>query len=90
MKQAFVEGYKTGHSVESLSDHALNTAEAHFERWYDVNDIGEPSNAFQCPDCGKSGFDGRGHKYIDGKRMHLFGCWNCGLEFAAETGDTDE
>lgn len=37
-----------------------------------------------CPSCGQQGFDGRGHHTVAGTRMYVYGCWNCGTEFAVE------
>lgn len=40
-----------------------------------------------CPECGEQGFDGRGIVNVQGTRMCLRGCWECGTEFAVEDND---
>jgi hypothetical protein len=37
LKEAYVEGYKTGRGTERLSDIAIRTATSRFERWFDLN-----------------------------------------------------
>jgi hypothetical protein len=36
-KQAFIEGYKEGKSVEEYSNTTIKTAESKFERWWQLN-----------------------------------------------------
>jgi len=45
---------------------------------------GEESRDVVCPSCGEQGFDARGFVTVQGTRMFLRGCWNCGTEFAVE------
>jgi len=37
LKKAYIEGYKQGRSVEEYSKTTIKTAEAKFERWFDLN-----------------------------------------------------
>jgi hypothetical protein len=41
LKEAYLEGYAEGKSVEELSDISRKTAKERFERWQEINDIGE-------------------------------------------------
>lgn len=41
LKQAFLEGYSEGRGVESLDNISEKTAKRRFERWKQINDIGE-------------------------------------------------
>lgn len=37
-----------------------------------------------CPECTNQGFDGQGVVLVEGKRMLLRTCWECGNQFASE------
>jgi len=41
LKQAFLEGYKEGRNVESISDVTRKTAKQRYERWKEINNIGD-------------------------------------------------
>jgi hypothetical protein len=41
LEQAFLEGYAEGKAVEELSDISRKTAKERFERWKEINDIGD-------------------------------------------------
>jgi ribosome modulation factor len=41
LEQAFLEGYKEGRNVESISDVTRKTAKHRYERWKEINDIGD-------------------------------------------------
>lgn len=59
----------------------------------------EDENEQVCPNCAKQGSDGRGHMKREFERVtddgpqnvcqawYIFGCWNCGTEFAVKTGE---
>jgi len=40
-KEAFIEGYKEGKSVEEYSQTTIRTAETKFERWWRLNHMEE-------------------------------------------------
>lgn len=44
----------------------------------------EEENSVVCPDCESSGFDGQGVVEVEGVRMFLRRCWDCGTRFAVE------
>ena len=56
---------------------------------YEHTHDGDEPHGVVCPSCGEQGFDGRGHVLVQGTRMYLRGCWNCGVEFAVEDPHPD-
>lgn len=78
------------HEVAIVLDRPANVVDVEYidliaDGGVEVHDHdGDEPRDVVCPSCGEQGFDAQGHVVVEGTRMFLRQCWNCGKRFAVE------